>query len=98
MLYAGPICEVNPALTKWQTQAAITALPDWQNMASNRAAYVADKQDYTNKVAQVSDATTKQAIRAQATCVQDLQAQISDLKRVVLAIANATTNSAALDQ
>jgi len=76
----------------------IRALPDWQSLTNARADYATDKGDYTNKVAQISDAPTKQAVRALATMVQDLQQQISDLKRVVLALSYQTTTNTVIGQ
>lgn len=81
-----------------QIQVLIQNLPDWQSLTNDRASYVTDKDAYTGSVAAVSDANTKQAIKQLAACVQDCQAQISDLKRVILAIVNSTTNNAIISQ
>ena len=99
---AAPIVESNPAGVSVRRQAAaqegIKSLRDWVSLTNDRAAYVADKAAYTGQVAQVTDVQTRQAIRALAACVQDCQAQINDLKRVVLAIANGSTNNAIINQ
>ena len=79
-------------------QASIKSLPDWQALKDDRASYVADKSTYASNIMAVADAPTKTAIKNLAACVQDLQAQISDLKRVVLAVANSTTNTVIIGQ
>lgn len=99
---AGPIIEDNPqgidAGRAVATQQGIRALPDWQALKDDRAAYVTDKATYTGLVAQISDAPTKQAVKALAACVQDQQQMIADLKRCLLAVANSTTNNAVIGQ
>ncbi len=96
MLWAAP--EKGKNNTAYVVQTSIIALPDWQDLKTNRAAYVVDKVDYTNKVSAVSDVPTRQAVRALAACVQDLQAQIDDLKRLLKAVVNVTTNNTVLNQ
>ena len=94
---SGQIASVQSAMDR-DIRQGIRALPAWASLTNDRAAYLADKADYTNKVEQVSDANAKRTIKALAAMVQDLQAQINALKRIQLATINSTTNNAVINR
>ena len=93
-------------------QGRIRQMPDFVDLTNQLAQFVVDKQAFTNDravfgvdVASVSDAATKQALldlRAlhndQLAMQTDLKQACADMKRLIKAIANSTTNNATLNQ
>lgn len=93
-------------------QTSIRQMPDFVDLTNQLAQFVIDKQAFTNDravfsvdVAAVSDAATKQALldlRAlhndQLAMQTDLKQACADMKRLIKAIANSTTNNATLNQ